>query len=137
MKIRYARGEEEREIEVELGGRPRAPRIPYSRMEQMNNMGGHRYNEVRDGFSRVLQSDMQIAPEDCGAPVVDLEGRVVGVAIARAGRIKTFIIPSSAIEQTLALEPAHLRLSLVRLEEFPFLKFEGRRRIPSKRCVAD
>ena len=33
VKIRYARGEEEREIEVELGGRPRAPRIPYSRME--------------------------------------------------------------------------------------------------------
>ena len=106
VKIRFARGEEEREIEVELGGRPRAPRIPYSRMEQMNNMGGHRYSEVRDGFSSVVQSDMQIAPEDCGAPVVDLEGRVVGLAIARAGRIKTFIIPSSAIKKLLALKPA-------------------------------
>ena len=105
VKIRFARGEEEREIEVELGGRPRAPRIPYSRMEQMNNMGGHRYSEVRDGCASVLQSDMQIAPEDCGAPVVDLEGRVVGLAIARAGRIKTFIIPSSAIKQILALKP--------------------------------
>jgi len=106
VKIRYARGGNESEVEVELGGRPRAPRIPYSRMEQMNNMGGHRYSEVRDGFSSVVQSDMQIEPEDCGAPVVDLEGRIVGVAIARAGRIKTFIIPSSAIEQILALEPA-------------------------------
>lgn len=106
VKIRFARGEEEREIEVELGGRPRAPRIPYSRMEQMNNMGGHRYSEVRDGFSSVVQSDMQIAPEDCGAPVVDLEGRVVGLAIARAGRIKTFIIPSSAIKKLLASKPA-------------------------------
>ena len=106
VKIRFARGEEEREVEVELGGRPRAPRIPYSRMEQMNNMGGHRYSEVRDGFSSVVQSDMQIAPEDCGAPVVDLEGRVVGLAIARAGRIKTFIIPSSAIKKLLASKPA-------------------------------
>ena len=125
VKIRYARGEEEREIEVELGGRPRAPRIPYSRMEQMNNMGGHRYNEVRDGFSRVLQSDMQIAPEDCGAPVVDLEGRVVGVAIARAGRIKTFIIPSSAIEQTLALEPAPPEAQLSKAGRIPLPEVRG------------
>ena len=74
-------------------------------MEQMNNMGGHRYSEVRDGFARVVQSDMQIEPEDCGAPVVDLEGRAVGVAIARAGRIKTFIIPALAIEELMESEP--------------------------------
>ena len=105
VKIRYLRGGNEKEVEVDLGGRPRAPRIPYSRMEQMNNMGGHKYSDVKDGFSSVLQSDMQITPDDCGAPVVDLAGRVVGVAIARAGRIKTYLIPASTIEQLLATEP--------------------------------
>ena len=105
VTIVYLRDEQQSEMEVELGGRPRAPRIPYSRMEQMNNMGGHRYSEVRDGFARVVQSDMQIEPEDCGAPVVDLEGRAVGVAVARAGRIKTFIIPALAIEELMESEP--------------------------------
>ena len=45
-------------------------------MEQMNSMGGHRYNDVKDGFRNVIQSDMQLNPEDCGAPVVDLDGHV-------------------------------------------------------------
>ena len=105
VDIAYRRGKEQRTVGVELGGRPRAPRIPYSRMEHMNNMGGHRYNDVKDGFRNVIQSDMQLSPEDCGAPVVDLDGRVIGIAAARAGRIKSFIIPASRVRQLLATDP--------------------------------
>ncbi len=104
--ISFRRGEKQEVVEVELGGRPRTPRIPYSRMEQMNSMGGHRYNDVKDGFRNVIQTDMQLDPEDCGAPVVDLNGRAIGIAIARAGRIKSFIIPASGIKLLLASEPA-------------------------------
>ena len=109
-EIVYKTAEKQEVANVELGGRPRAPRIPYSRMEQMNSMGGHRYSDVKDGFRDVIQSDMQLDPEDCGAPVIDLDGRAVGIAIARAGRIKSFVIPSSGIKRILAMEPAKPQL---------------------------
>lgn len=104
IRIDYRRGKEMRIAQVKLGGRPEAGRIPYSRMERMNNMGGHRYSAVRDGFRNVIQSDMQLEPEDCGAPVIDLDGNVVGVAVARAGRIKTFIVPASTVRDLLEQE---------------------------------
>ena len=110
VRIGYRRGKERKLAEVKLGGRPDPRRIPYSRMERMNNMGGHRYSDVKDGFRDVIQSDMQLAPEDCGAPVIDLDGRVIGIAVARAGRIKTFIIPASLVRDLLATKPAQLRL---------------------------
>lgn len=110
INIDYRRGTIKKNTKVELGGRPAANRIPYNRMERMNNMGGHRYSDVKGGFRDVIQSDMQIDPEDCGAPVVDLEGRMVGIAVARAGRIKTFIIPTSSINDLLATKPSELRI---------------------------
>ena len=110
VEISFKRGEKQEVVDVELGGRPRTPRIPYSRMEQMNSMGGHRYNDVKDGFRNVIQSDMQLDPEDCGAPVVDLDGRAIGIAIARAGRIKSFIVPASEIKSLLAIEPVEPQL---------------------------
>ncbi len=109
IRINFRRGDERKVAEVELGGRPSPQRIPHGRMERMNNMGGHRYSQVRDGFRDVIQSDMQLDPEDCGAPVVDLEGRLVGIAAARAGRIKSFIIPADAVKSLLESEPAEPR----------------------------
>jgi hypothetical protein len=38
--------------------------------------------------------------------VVDLDGRVVGIAVARAGRIKSFIMPAAAVKNLLAGDPA-------------------------------
>lgn len=110
VKISYRRGEKSKTVEVKLGERPKAPRIPYNRMERMNNMGGHRYSDVKDGFRDVIQSDMQLDPEDCGAPVVDLDGRVIGLAVARAGRIKSFIVPASTITEILKTKPAEPEL---------------------------
>ena len=72
------------------------------RMDTMNKMGGHRYSLVVDNFAKVIQTDMPIQPEDCGAPVVDLDGRVIGIALARAGRIKSFILPADSIKTLMA-----------------------------------
>jgi serine protease Do len=54
-------------------------------------------SEVRTGFGTVLQHDTVLAPEDCGGPVVGLDGLVVGVNIARAGRVETLALPPSTI----------------------------------------
>ena len=63
----------------------------------MNQMDERGLSRKRDGFPSVLQTDMTIAPQECGLPVVDSDGRLIGVVLARAGRVKTFVIPVATI----------------------------------------
>ena len=59
-----------------------------------------KYDDVsprRWGFPAVLIHDTIVRRRECGGPVVDLEGRVVGVNIARVGRGTTFAIPQERI----------------------------------------
>jgi S1-C subfamily serine protease len=63
-------------------------------------MGGE-LSGRRSGFPAVLQTDMVIQPKDCGGPVVDLNGNVLGINIARAGRVETWILPSEDIRPLL------------------------------------
>ena len=51
----------------------------------------------RDGFPVVLQHDTVLKPADCGGPLVDLDGRAVGVNIARGGRVETYAVPSDVL----------------------------------------
>jgi S1-C subfamily serine protease len=59
-------------------------------MDQMDERG---LSRKRDGFPSVLQTDMTVTPSETGLPVVDSDGRLVGIVIARAGRVKTFLLP--------------------------------------------
>ncbi len=45
------------------------------------------------GFPKVFQHDTVLAPHECGGPIVDTHGRVVGVNIARAGRVTSYALP--------------------------------------------
>ena len=47
------------------------------------------------GFPAAIASDLAARPEHCGAPVVDADGRVVGLLIARAPFIESLILPST------------------------------------------
>jgi serine protease Do len=105
VRLKVRRGKAEMEKVTQLGSRPKGRGISEDRMAHMNALGGHRYNEVRGNFPNVIQSDMQIQPEDCGAPVVGLDGAVIGMTVARAGRIKSYIIPTSSIIEMLASAP--------------------------------
>ena len=86
-------------LEVEAKLKPmRTRRARASRRERMmNQMDERGLSRKRDGFPSVLQTDMTIAPQECGLPVVDSDGRLIGVVLARAGRVKTFVIPVATI----------------------------------------
>lgn len=56
-------------------------------------------SDVRSGFQQVLQHDTVLKPKDCGGPLVDLTGKVLGVNIARAGRVETLALPAQAVQQ--------------------------------------
>lgn len=70
------------------------------RLQRMDQMSGSQ-SRVRAEFGNVIQSDMELEANDAGLPVVDLEGRIVGMVIARAGRISTLILPGDDIAKTL------------------------------------
>jgi len=65
-----------------------------------NTMGGE-LSGRRTGFPAVLQTDMVVEPKNCGGPVVDLTGKVLGITIARAGRVETWVLPSEQIKLVL------------------------------------
>ncbi len=68
------------------------------RQEMMNRFGSD-VSARRSGFRSALQHDTLLHPDQCGGPLVSLDGKLIGVNIARAGRTDTLSIP---IEELLA-----------------------------------
>ena len=97
VKVKVRRDDEDRNYSITLTGRPG----PKNRSDIQNTMGG-KLSGRRTGFPSVLQTDMVVDPEDCGGPVVDLNGKVLGISIARAGRVETWVLPSETIRPILA-----------------------------------
>ena len=65
----------------------------------MNQGGPFGTSKVRDGFASVMQHDSVVRPTDCGGPVVSLDGKLLGVNIARAGRTETYALPIARFRQ--------------------------------------
>jgi S1-C subfamily serine protease len=49
------------------------------------------------GFEKVLQHDTVLNPDECGGPVMNTAGEVVGLNIARAGRVVSYALPASLV----------------------------------------
>jgi serine protease Do len=106
----------ENKIEVTLGNRPQLPQYANGRLEQMERMGGP-VSQVRDSFTQVIQTDMRPKPNQVGGPVVDLQGRVLGITMARADRTRSFVMPAAAVVDLLKKEAGNPMLAQVRQEE--------------------
>lgn len=94
VTIRVRRGSEEVELKPALGSRP------VERADFQNQLGS-KLSDHRTGFPMVLQHDTVLRPVDCGGPLVDLDGKVIGINIARSGRTETLAIPAEAIKPLL------------------------------------
>jgi serine protease Do len=71
-----------------------------SRIAMQNQLGGALSNR-RDDFPLVFQHDAVLKPQDCGGCVVNLDGKAVGLNIARAGRTETYAIPTESVLEIL------------------------------------
>ena len=47
----------------------------------------------KEGFAQAFTFDIAIKPQDCGAPLLNLNGEVVGISIARSTRTCAYAIP--------------------------------------------
>lgn len=116
VPLRVLTKDGEKTMDVTLGKRPELPKIYNPRLDQMERMGGN-ISRIRDSFTQVLQSDMRPSPDQIGGPVVDLEGRVIGITVARADRTRSFIMPSAAVVKMLANTPKDPSIAKVREPE--------------------
>lgn len=95
ITVRVKRGANELSLKVKLG-----ELAEFDRGAFQNNMGGA-LSGRRTGFPAVIQHDTILKPTDCGGPLVDLEGHVLGINIARAGRVESWTIPGSVVKPIL------------------------------------
>ena len=72
--------------------------------------GGGPFSERRFGFHQVISHDSVIEPEQCGGPLVDLEGNVLGINIARAMRVASFAIPLHEVESFVRIVAPEIQL---------------------------
>jgi serine protease Do len=92
VTIKLKRDDEEKSLKVTLGRWPRN----FGGGFDMNALGSE-LSDRRNGFPNVLQHDGVVKPVDCGGPLVDLDGKAVGINVSRAGRTETYAIPSEAV----------------------------------------
>jgi serine protease Do len=95
VTLKVRRGDMELEFKPKLEKRPSAGRTD-------QNLLGSKLSSRRGGYTTILQHDSVVDPADCGGPIVDLEGRVIGINICRAGRVESYAVPSETIRPLLA-----------------------------------
>ena len=97
VKLRVKRNMEEKVLTAEL---MEEQAFSQSRVETQNSLGGP-ISRRRSGFPRVIQHDSVLRPEQCGGPLINLDGKVVGINIARGGRVASYAIPSHEVLQVI------------------------------------
>ncbi len=97
VTLHVLRGEEELDLEATLQKRPAGD----NRGELQNNMGSQ-LSARRSGYPTILTHDSVVKPADCGGPLVDLDGHIIGINISRAGRTESWTIPTEVIQSLLA-----------------------------------
>ncbi len=93
LKLKVKRQSKEMEIEVTL-----APMGDVFDKFNKNAMLSRNTSKTRSGFNAVIQHDTPLDDAMMCGPLVDLDGKVVGINIARVDRVQTFSLPADAIE---------------------------------------
>ncbi len=112
---------DEKEIELTLNLADETNVNPdFDRSNAQNTMGS-KLSSRRKDFPLAFQHDSQLQANQCGGPVVDLGGRVVGLNIARGGRVFSLALPVEivrpVIEQLRTGDFAPAKVNEVQIEK--------------------
>lgn len=97
VDVRFRREGEEATTKAELKGRNLIDPFAQS-VAEMNRFGAEPSRRASN-FPVVIQHDSPLWPEQCGGPIIGLEGKAVGINIARAGRIDSYAIPADVVQE--------------------------------------
>jgi len=76
--------------------------------DRMNRMGSEPSRRA-EGFALAIQHDTVLQAWQCGGPLVNLEGKAVGLNIARAGRVASYALPADLVRQAIPRLKAQAR----------------------------
>ena len=95
VKMTYRRKGAEITVDVRLAARGEMFTDQMNRNDQMSG----EFSPRRSGFPRVMQHDILGSRSVVGGPVLDLDGRCIGMNIARANRAESFAIPVEDLQE--------------------------------------
>lgn len=95
IRLTILRGQKELKVEAKLGDMSAV--LHGEEHTKQVSLGG-RLSDRRANFPLALQHDTVLFPNQCGGPLVDLKGQVVGLNIARASRVASYAVPASAVK---------------------------------------
>ncbi len=95
VKVTFRRDKEEKAIDVRLAVKGEMYAEQVNRNDQMSGD----FSPRRSGFPRVMQTDLLGNRSVQGGPLLDLEGRCLGMNIARANRAESFAIPVEDLKE--------------------------------------
>jgi serine protease Do len=101
VAVRYMRDERIISIELVLTARftNENPLLPLYDTMEMQGVPQRFANTHAGGFPKVLQIDADVYPSKVGGPLLDLQGRSLGIVIARADRFPTYVIPAASVQE--------------------------------------
>lgn len=99
LSIEFSRNGVRQKVKASLGTRnmsgERAAR--FKMMSRLGTIPSRR----GDQFPNVFQHDSPLFPEQCGGPLCDLQGNVLGMNIARGGRAASYAVPANHVRTVL------------------------------------
>jgi serine protease Do len=102
VSLRVQRGEEEFDVTIKMmAPKPERGGRGFDRADRMNRMGSVTSQRAED-FELVIQHDTVLQNWQCGGPLINLDGKAVGLNIARAGRVASYALPASVVKPAIA-----------------------------------
>ena len=101
VTLRVQREEREFDATVKLKApSPSGQGHGLDREERMNRMGSQP-SERAQGFDLAIQHDTVLQNWQCGGPLLNLNGKVIGLNIARVDRVASYALPSDVVRQSI------------------------------------
>jgi len=94
--IQVKRGKNKLSFRVTLGHRS----VIFDMMSRNAKMSGP-VSKRKDNFPMVIQHDISLPPTAMGGAVLDLNGKALGINVARVDRVTTYALPTSFVLETL------------------------------------
>ena len=93
VEFTILRGDEEIVYDIRIGENP--DRVYGGGMRHVANRT--KTNRRKTDYAEAVRHDLNLSPENVGAPLLSLEGNVVGLHVSRADRPGGFLIPSAQV----------------------------------------
>ena len=77
-----------------------APKMNGDPLTHLSKAGGT-ISKRHNSFAIALTHDTVLQAAQCGGPVVDLDGRTIGLNIARADRTASYAIPAGTVRKVI------------------------------------